>query len=139
MAEGNTLQEALSHNDAVALALRDAFPQLRMASLSLLFPSLRTQEAGRDLWNGFWNGERSEPRTRPGAATRRSAWVFEKTPFSPFEAAFHAPVSPITPETLQEAGLGFLETLFRPNVDSDSPLLLTFLPRQRPCTGFFHA
>jgi len=54
LVSGDTLQEALGHNDAASIALKGR----SFASLSALLPSRRTQKERITLWREFWDEKR---------------------------------------------------------------------------------
>lgn len=131
-AHGDTLEVALQKNEAVRNALARYVPDLTVASLADLLPSLTTQAKSRGRWEAFWT-DRNREEMREVLNRESRGMGFSNTAFHQFEESLESWPNPITPEKMDAASLGLIRQMFMPT----STTLVTFVPDSANALAFF--
>ena len=134
-AHGETLEVALTKNDAVYRETRRALPGVPLASLTPLLPSLTSQSGSNRRWDALWSPDTVEALDAEivGAA---HGLGFSAKAFAPFGQWLKSKPAPITPATLDEASLGLIHEMFMPATES-GVTLTAYLPDTEAVREFF--
>lgn len=135
-AEGSDLSDVLLKNERTRDALARALPDVKVASLAPILPAPATQATNRARWQSLWSVE-SQQATRELVQTQGKNVGFSARAFLPFTRGLSAVPTPITPETLKQASLGFLVDMFMPPAPSGSHTMITVLPDSNEIQHFF--
>lgn len=103
--EGADLESALALNDQLFARLEGRLPAGDLVSLAPLLPSAATQQANRERWRAFWQGERGA-RLQDDLAREGEAFGFSPQAFAPFLATLATPPPLATLDGLRSAGMG---------------------------------
>ncbi len=149
LSKGTNTEDALSSAQTALRTLQETLraqggPDWAVTPLPLVPPPAQ-QAAARDNWRHFVSESAASLRENLGPGGEAGHLGFSGTAFAPFLNRLAEPPRPITPEMLDQAGLGLLRALFLPPVGTggkpgravlslvpDKPALLEAARQQLP-------
>lgn len=133
--DGPDSTTAMVRNQRLWEAVNQEFPQMNAASLAPILPGKETQAENRALWLEFWQQHGGTARTL--LESQGVQYKFSASAFAPFTDSFEASPAPMTPDSLEQAGLGMLLQTMAPYHMKGHNQMLTFLPDTEAVRAFF--
>lgn len=133
--QGESLESALSRNDAVHTALLSNLPDQKSASIAPLLPSVASQRTSQKRWHDFWTSNKGQ-QTVSTLDEVGEALGYSQSAFHPFKSSVLSPAPDITPDALDKASLGLIREMFI--LDSfDTSTIATYVPDSKQVRAFF--